>query len=134
MAQIKRISDGELISCVEYPTYSHEMHCWMCGYGLYIYDEDGTLFEPVGPAPLPMLTPMTFYLAFTPQERIAIKSSTDPMVKEFWDTYDLAARLNVSIDPNLISVQGGIVYLATPEIGILKSSDRIEQILSGVAQ
>ena len=65
------------------------------------------------PAPYPVLSPMQFYLAFTPTERLAIKKSTDPMVMEFWATYQLAAQTNTSIDPNLVSVQEGLTYLAT---------------------
>ena len=94
------------------------------------------------PAPVvkyPILTPMQFYLAFTPTERIAIKKSTDLIVVEFWATYQLAAQLNNTIDPNLISVQEGLDWLATPTTatpagpGILATS-RITQILNGVQQ
>lgn len=83
-------------------------------------------------APLPMLTPMTFYLAFTPAERIAIKSSEDTMVKEFWSTYELSVKLDKPTDPNLVSVQNGLEYLVS--IGILASPDRVTQILNGVPQ
>lgn len=90
--------------------------------------------------PLDPLTPMTFYLAFTPAERIAIKSSTDPVVKEFWETYQLSVQLNKPTDPNLVSVQAGLNYLAQkptdtpPGPGILASHDRVTQILAGVPQ
>lgn len=104
----------------------------------------GAFTAPVAPPPapvmLPQLTPMQFYLAFTPAERIAIKASTDPMVKEFWGTYTLAAQLNHPIDPNLISVQEGLAYLATsttaspPGPGILASQARVTAILAGTAQ
>lgn len=92
------------------------------------------------PEPLPVLTPMTFYLAFTPAERIAIKKSPDPMVEEFWASYQLAVQLDKPIDPNLTSVAEGVAYLAqgptdTPlGPGILASRDRIEQILAGTPQ
>jgi hypothetical protein len=91
---------------------------------------------PVEPKPalLPLLTPMTFYLAFTPAERIAIKKSTDEQVVEFWATYQLAVQLDKPIDPNLVSVREAIEYLATPGAAILASSDRIAQILNGVPQ
>ena len=85
------------------------------------------------------LSPMAFYLAFTPTERIAIKKSTDPDVIEFWATYQLAVQSNTPIDPNLISVQEGLDWLATPTTatpagpGILATS-RITQILNGVQQ
>lgn len=98
---------------------------------------------PPAPEPvlmLPSLTPMTFYLAFTPAERIKIKKSSDEQVVEFWSTYQLAVQLDKPIDPNLISVQEGLAYLAqgttdTPSgPGILASKDRIEQILNGIPQ
>jgi hypothetical protein len=95
--------------------------------------------EPI-PAPMPMLTPMTFYLAFTPQERIAIKSSTDPLVKEFWASYELAVQLQKDVDPNLVSVSAAVAYLARqpgddpPGPGILASPERVQQILAGVPQ
>lgn len=92
-----------------------------------------------GPAPYPQLSPMQFYLAFTPTERIAIKKSTDPMVMEFWATYELAAQTGHNIDPNLVSVQEGLTYLATPTTatppgaGILAST-RPAQISQGIPQ
>jgi len=89
--------------------------------------------------PYPTLTPMQFYLAFTPAERINIKKSTDPMVAEFWATYELAAQTNHNIDPNLVSVQEGLTWLATPTTatpagpGILAST-RPAQISQGIPQ
>ncbi len=95
---------------------------------------------PSVPPQLPLLSPMAFYLAFTPVERIAIKTSADPMVKEFWETYELAVQSNASIDPNLVSVQDSLAYLAQPTdadppgAGILASIDRVAQILAGTPQ
>ena len=92
------------------------------------------------PTRYPVLTPMQFYLAFTPAERMAIKKSADPVVVEFWATYQLAAQLNNTIDPNLVSVQEALTYLATattatpPGAGILASTARIAQISAGVPQ
>ena len=98
----------------------------------------------VPPAPvvvLPNLTPMQFYLALTPAERMAIKRSTDPVVVEFWATYQLAVQLNDFINPNLTSVQGGLEYLSvtnqlpavTPAATYILPA-RIPQILAGIAQ
>jgi len=92
------------------------------------------------PVVLPVLTPMTLYMAFTPAERIAIKASADPQVAEFWAMYQLSVQLDKSTDPNLVSVQEAMAYLATPTTatppgpGILASSDRIAQILAGIPQ
>ncbi len=88
----------------------------------------------------PPLTAMQFYLAFTTDERIAIKSSDDPVVKEFWATYELAVSLANSIDPNLPSIIAALKYLAMPKsakpsgAGILASEDRIPQIRAGIPQ
>lgn len=104
-------------------------------------DNSWTIFVPPPVVTvLPLLTPMTLYLSFTPAERIAIKKSADPMVVEFWATYQLSVQLGTMIDPNLMSVQDGIGYLARPTSaappgpGILASSARVTQILSGAPQ
>ena len=105
----------------------------------------GTTEAPIFSAPaatsaLPVLTPMTLYMAFTPAERIAIKASTDPMVVEFWTMYQLSVQLQKPTDPNLVSVQEALAYLAQPKdatppgAGILASKDRIAQILAGIPQ
>jgi hypothetical protein len=95
------------------------------------------VIEPTEPVvTYPTLTPMAFYLAFTPLERIAIKTSANPMVQEFWATYQLAVQAGASIDMALQSNQQGIGYLAMPEPagpGIL-AADRVAQVLQGVAQ
>ena len=96
---------------------------------------------PLASKPLTNLTPMQFYLAFTPGERMAIKTSTDPVVVEFWATYQLAVQLNDSINPNLPSIAGAVEYLSitnrlpsvTPEVTYILPS-RVAQILAGVAQ
>ena len=88
------------------------------------------------PVVLPVLTPMEFYLAFTPAERIAIKTSTDPQIVEFWATFELAVSANAHIDPNLTSIQEGLDYLSAPTaptVAII-TAERIPQILAGVAQ
>lgn len=84
------------------------------------------------PAPKrPLLSPMAFYLAFTPRERILIKGSQDPFVQEFWQAYELAVQTGTMIDPNLASVTGGIDYLRLHNI---IDASRVEDILNGVAQ
>ena len=112
---------------------------------------DGVWTNPIpviytAPEPIityPNLTPMQFYLAFKPMERIAIKTSTDSMVQEFWATYQLAVQTSASIDMSLTSNQDAIGYLAIPKTaqtpfgtsgpGII-TADRIAQILQGIAQ
>lgn len=95
------------------------------------------VFTP--PVAYPLLTPMTLYMAFTPAERIAIKASKDPLVIEFWDMFQLSVQLNKPTDPNLVSVQEALAYLAIPASpgpggGILASSERVQQILAGTPQ
>ncbi len=107
-------------------------------------DAQGNWTAPVpvpAPAPrLPVMSPTAFYLAFTPTERIAIKASADPMVMEFWATFNIALQNDKPIDPNLVSVTNSLAYLAQPTTaqppgaGILASADRIPQILNGVPQ
>ena len=91
------------------------------------------------PSLLPLLTPMTLYMAFAPAERIAIKASKDPLVVEFWAMYELSVQLDKPTDPNLVSVQEALAYLATPASpgpggGILASPTRVQQILAGIPQ
>ncbi|QJD91817.1 hypothetical protein HH213_18005 [Duganella dendranthematis] len=88
---------------------------------------------------LPMLTPMTLYMAFKPAERIAIKASQDPMVQEFWAMYQLSVQLDKPTDPNLVSVRMAIAYLASPVdpgpgAGILEGPERVDEILAGIPQ
>jgi hypothetical protein len=134
MPAIKVISTGAIIAVAVAPVWVNGI--WECCDQRF-QDQDGTHYAPV--TELPLLTPMTLYLAFTPAERIAIKASTDAMVKEFWATYQLSAQLEKPTDPNLVSVQSMLAYLAAPVspgpgAGILASQARIAQILAGIPQ
>jgi hypothetical protein len=113
---------------------------------------DGTWVDQ---SQLPLLTPMQFYLAFTTKERMMLKAlaedglpansafnatatavPVDPIVEEFWATYQLAVSSNAHIDPNLASIQEGLEYLASPTAPTPPTitADRIPQILAGIAQ
>jgi len=134
MAQIKHIETGEVINVSQMPTWISGI--WECGDQRFT-DLGCNKYEPV--TVLPLLTPMTLYMAFTPQERIAIKASQDEYVKEFWDMYQLSVKLEKPTDPNLVSVREAIAYLAAPAApgqgaGILASAERINQILQGIPQ
>lgn len=102
----------------------------------YTFTAPSTWTAPATPAPTPaplaVLKPMQFYLAFTPSERIAIKTSADAQVAEFWATYQLAAQTDTPIDPNLVSVQEGVQYLRAH--GILATDARVSQVLAGTPQ
>lgn len=90
--------------------------------------------EPAAPA-VPQLAPIPpadFYLAFTMAERVSIKKSKDEGVKEFWQTFEMLLAKDIAINPNLASVQEGLMYLATAGACIDKA--RIPDILAGKAQ
>lgn len=91
---------------------------------------------PPAPTPVPaVLTPMAFYLAFTPAERIAIKTSTDPQVGEFWATFQLALQTGTNVDTGLVSITAGLAYISThPEGAPLVHPDRVPAILAGTPQ
>lgn len=104
---------------------------------------------------LSLLTPMQFYLAFGATERMMLKAlattgltansafnstataiPADPIIEEFWATYQMAVSSNAHIDPNLTSIQEALGYLASPTAptpAVIKAA-RIPQILAGVAQ
>jgi len=144
MPKIKHIATGEIYTVSANPVWSPDggpHGLWVCGDQNFT-DPKGDQYEVVerGAEAHAALTPMTFYLAFKPAERIAIKASADAMVKEFWATYELAAQLNNPIDPNLVSVTQALGYLAMqptdtpPGPGILASANRVSEILAGVPQ
>lgn len=98
-----------------------------------------------------LLTPMQFYVAFTPTERMKLKAlattgiaatdstpeyPVDPVIAEFWATYQMAVSAGAHIDPNLPSTQEALEYLANPSAPTPQviTADRIPQILAGVAQ
>jgi hypothetical protein len=123
------------------PTYDELRLAWQAD-GFVVLDPTRSFqvqYEPDVES-LPVLTPMTLYMAFTPAERIAIKASTDQMVIEFWAMYQLSVQLEKPTDPNLVSVQEALAYLAQPKdatppgAGILASQDRVKQILAGIPQ
>jgi hypothetical protein len=78
------------------------------------------------PKEAPKVSPIEFKLLFSPTERVAIKTSIDPIVQDFYEiTND--ARLTY-IDLGLKSTKDAIAYLVN--IGIL-TKDRADVILSG---
>ena len=68
-----------------------------------------TTIEAVIVPTLPMLSPVEFKMLFTSAERIAIKSSTDPVVIDFFELIS-DPRLT-QVDRNLQSVKDAIAYL-----------------------
>jgi hypothetical protein len=109
--------------------------------------------QPVFTAPnvYPLLSTMQFYMAFTPTERMTIKAlagngiaatstsaaiAPDPVIVEFWQTFQMAVQSNSHVDPNLKSTQEPLNYLANPAAPTpaVIAAERIPQILAGVAQ
>lgn len=135
MPRIQHIESKEVFVVSESPRFVSGV--WDCGDRRFT-DPGGVEYAAV--AEYELLTPMTLYMAFTPAERMKIKASNDPLVKEFWEMYQLSVQLGKPTDPNLPSVQNAIAYLAQPNdatppgAGILESPERIEQILLGIPQ
>ena len=99
----------------------------------------GTNPGPVTPITPPVVYPMVtggaFYLLFKIAERIAIKASTDPVVEEFWATYQNAVATAEPIDLNSIEIHNGLIYLsANPSASPTLAPGRIAQILSATQQ
>lgn len=129
---ILQVSSGVSIKVSSLPKWMSGV--WECGDHRFD-DPDHTQYSPG--ASYPVLTPMQFYLAFTPLERIAIKTSTDAMVKEFWSTYQLAVQTDSPIHMEFPSNQQAIGYLARTVAaggpGIL-APERMPQVLQGLPQ
>jgi hypothetical protein len=86
--------------------------------------------EPVAPEPTvpvaPTVGPIEFKLLFTSGERIAIKTSTDPIVQDF---YEITSDPRLThVDLGLKSTQDAIAYLVS--VNIL-SQERADAILAG---
>jgi hypothetical protein len=95
---------------------------------------DGAWVNPAPVAPVEPTTPETpktvgpieFKLLFTSGERIAIKTSTDPIVQDF---YEITSDPRLAhVDLGLKSTKDAIAYLAS--INIL-TQDRADAILTG---
>lgn len=152
MAQIENIATGAVYTVADTPVWVNGI--WECGDQRFT-DPTKTLYEvPVSYAPL---TPMQFYLAFKTNERMLLKAlattgvpvgsalvspaptaaiPVDPVIAEFWATYQLAVQSNSTIDPNLDSIQEGLAYLAEPTAPTpaVIAAARVPQILAGIAQ
>ena len=81
--------------------------------------------EPAAPVP-PKVSPVEFKLLFTAPERVAIKTSADPIVQDFNDVVN-DPRLTY-VDLALKSTQDALDYLTA--VGIL-ADGRKAQILTG---
>lgn len=71
----------------------------------------------------------SFYNLFTVPERIAIKTSEDPFVKEFWETYQNAVATGQEINLGSPAVQTGLAYLVAADR--LPATDPPSKYLTG---
>jgi hypothetical protein len=87
--------------------------------------------EPVTPEPTvteaPKVSPIEFKLLFTSPERIAIRTSTDPIVQDF---YEITSDPRLThVDLGLKSTKDAIGYLVSVDI---LTQERADVILTGV--
>ncbi len=87
---------------------------------LFVPGDDSEPETPVTPQPL---TQLAFLRRFTAQERIAIRSSTDPIIQDFLQLVSLAQDILVT-DPD---TQMGVGYLA--QQGFI-APERVAEILA----
>lgn len=90
------------------------------------------VIEPT-PAPVvhPTVSAIRYYNLFTAPERIAIKGSADPLVKELFETLQYSLAANSDIDLNLKTVKDALDYLTALK---LLAAGRAAAILTGVTQ
>lgn len=134
MPYIKNLSDGSLIPVSKEPVYANGM--WDCG-DLRLTDLSGTHYGPAYAS----MSAARFMDCFTPAEEIAIMGSTDPVVKVFVARLNRAIAAGQEIDPNTVSVQEGVQYLATTNqtpatspASTYIAPSRVADILSGKMQ
>jgi hypothetical protein len=95
---------------------------------LVVLSPEGVPTFTPAPAKHPTVTAIRYYSCFKPTERIAIKTSTDPLVQELWSTLQLSLAANSDIDLNLGSVNDALAYLAYKT---LIAPERVAEILTG---
>lgn len=135
MWKLKNIETGGLTECPEKPVFLAGI--WECGL-FRITDVSGSVYEVIDPpvAP-PKLSPVEFKLLFTAEERIAIKTSDSPVVKDFFELVENQRIVNAAdqsrglIDFGLQSTQKALHYMQS--IGLL-TADRVNEIISGVVK
>lgn len=87
---------------------------------------DGSLVFAAPASEAPKVSPVQFKLLFTSVERIAIKTSTDPVLQDFFEIVN-DPRLT-SVDLGLQSTKDALWYLASNS---LIAPGRVDEILMG---
>ncbi|QOJ19480.1 MAG: hypothetical protein HRU77_01470 [Gammaproteobacteria bacterium] len=126
MAQIRRISSGEVIEVSSTPVFHNGV--WDCG-NQRLMDSTGTEYEPVKlPAKVSVIE---FKLLFTIEERVAINAAreTNAVVQDFYALLD--DQRTETVDLSLSAVQEMLNYLVDQS---LLNPERRTQILSYVPQ
>lgn len=136
MSAIKHIQSGTVIRTTTLPTWINGT--WECGDSRYL-DTDKSKYQAVPDAP--KVSPVTFLLLFTSQERVAIKAviagdtsaahpvAVDPVIADWWSIVT-DPRLTF-VDLSLESTQQALAYLVTR--GLI-AADRPAQIITGIIQ
>ena len=94
----------------------------------WAFDGSGLVHTPPVPPPVipPKVSPVEFKLLFTAPERIAIKTSTDPVIQDFFEIVNDPRLTEVNLA--LPSTQDALGYLA--QQGLIAEA-RIAQIVLG---
>lgn len=108
-------------------TYIQEGGYWAVDGGSNVQDPEGVMYVVDKSTP-PTIGVIAFKLLFTATERIAVKTSTDPVVQDFWQLVEDPRTTEVNLA--LKSVQDALRYL---EAEGLLSTGRADQIITGVA-
>ncbi|MHB8354770.1 MAG: hypothetical protein ACYDCF_10115, partial [Burkholderiales bacterium] len=116
MANYTLTGNGQTFTSATQPVYDTAFRFWRCqdsnGNAFNVSDPTGSGFTVSGTV-YPILTPMQFYDALTPQEETAILASVDPLVQTFARRMARALQTNTPVNPNLQTVQEGLTYLST---------------------
>jgi|SRR6516164_394127 hypothetical protein len=131
MATIKDNHSGKVFQVSQNPVWIYGV--WECGDQRFT-DIDQSAYTPT--LDYALQTPAQFYGTFKVSEMVAIKDSSDPYVKEFFARFQVFQAGNQLIDPNTVTVQEGLQYLAANPAAtpILASQQRIIDICNGVLQ
>lgn len=93
----------------------------------WIKQGDGTFLPPVAVTPEIKVSPVEFKLLFTASERVAIKASADPIVKDFFEIVNDPRLTHVNL--SLQSTKDALAYLTALTI---LAAGRSATILAGV--
>lgn len=100
--------------------------------------DGATLTKPLPPESVPVVPAAPVYprvsaieykMLFTPQERISVKTSTDPIIQDLSEL--LGDPRVLTVDLNLASIQSALDYMSA--VGILAPGRKAEILTGGIA-